>query len=59
MSIGTFKMLLALSVLAYVFMGIVFIVYQKRGQSFIASFDKAVVWAIGFFVVGSTLTAIA
>lgn len=38
-------------ILAYVFMGGVFIVSQKRGHTFIASFDKALVWGTCLFVI--------
>lgn len=37
-------------IVACMFMGGVFIVNQKRGQSFLASFDKAMVWGSGLFV---------
>ncbi len=46
-------------ILACVFMGAVFIISQRQGQTFIASFDKAIVWGSGIFVIGGFLSTIA
>lgn len=51
-SVETFMIIL---ILAYVFMGGIFMVSQRQGQSFVASFDKAMVWGSGVFVIGSCL----
>jgi hypothetical protein len=40
-------------------MGGVFVVSQRQGQTFIASFDKAIVWGGAFFVIGSCLDTVA
>lgn len=45
-------------ILACIFMGAAFIFFQKQGQSFIASFDKAIVWGLGLFVIGSSLSTV-
>ena len=42
---------MAALILAYVFMGGVFVVSQKQGKTFVASFDKAIVWGGCLFVV--------
>jgi steroid 5-alpha reductase family enzyme len=55
-SVETFMIVL---ILAYVFMSGIFIISQRQGQTFIASFDKAIVWGSGFFVIGSCLDTIA
>ena len=55
-SVETFMIVL---ILAYVFMSGVFIVSQKQGHTFVASFDKAIVWGGGFFVIGSCLNTVA
>jgi hypothetical protein len=46
-------------ILAYVLMCGIFIVSQRQGQNFIASFDKALVWGGGFFIIGSCLDTVA
>ena len=45
-------------ILASVFMGIVFIVSQRQGKNFIASFDKAIVWGSSFFVFECCLSTV-
>jgi hypothetical protein len=46
-------------ILAYLFMGVVFIASQRQGQAFIASVDKAFVWGSYFFVIGCCLNTVA
>ena len=46
-------------ILSYAFMAVVVIVSQKQGHTFVASFDKAIVWGGGFFVIGSCLNTVA
>jgi len=50
---------MAVLVLAYVFMGGVFIVSQKQGKSFVASFDKAFAWGSCLFIFGYGLDTVA
>ena len=50
---------MAALIFGYVFMGAVFFTHQRQGQSFIASFDKAMVWGGGLFVVGCCLSTAA
>ncbi len=46
-------------IMAYVFMGGIFVFSQKQGKNFIASFDMAVVWGMGAFVTGCCLDTVA
>ncbi len=55
-SVETFMIVL---ILACVCMGGVFIVSQRKGQTFIASFDKAILWGSALFVIGSCLDTVA
>ena len=47
---------LTMFVLAYIFSACIFMVKQKQGDSFITSFDKAIVRGGCFFVFGSGLS---
>jgi hypothetical protein len=49
---------MALLILAYVFMGLVFIAHQKQGKSFVASFDKAFIWGVWLFAIGNGINAV-
>jgi preprotein translocase subunit YajC len=51
--------LMTMLILACIFMGVVFIISQRQGKSFIASFDKAIVWGSGLFVIGGFLSTVA
>jgi steroid 5-alpha reductase family enzyme len=53
------EMLMITLILACVFTGVIFIISQRQGQTFIASFDKAIVWGSGLFVIGGLLSTIA
>jgi hypothetical protein len=55
-SVETFMFVL---ILAYVLMCGIFILRQRQGHTFIASFDKAIVWGGGFFIIGSCLNTVA
>jgi hypothetical protein len=46
---------MVLIVLAYIFMAGIFFVNQQQGQSFIASFDKALAWGSMVFLIGCGL----
>jgi hypothetical protein len=50
---------MALLILAYVFMGVVFIASQKQGENFVASFDKAFIWGGCLFVIGCGIDTVA
>lgn len=50
--------LMSILILTCIFMGMVFIIRQRQGQTFIASFDKAIVWGSGLFVIGGVLSTI-
>jgi hypothetical protein len=50
---------MAVLILAYVFMGGVFIVSQKQGKTFVESFDKAFIWGGCLFVAGYGLDTVA
>lgn len=54
--VETFMILL---ILAYVFMGVVFITSHKQGKSFVASFDKAFLWGSCAFIIGYGLDSAA
>jgi hypothetical protein len=53
------EMLMATLILACIFMGVVFIISQRQGLTFIASFDKAIVWGGSLFVIGGVLSTVA
>lgn len=53
------EMLMATLILACVFMSGVFIISQRQGKTFIASFDTAIVWGSSLFLVGGCLSTIA
>jgi hypothetical protein len=46
---------MAILILSYALMGGIFIANQKRGHTFIASFNKAFVWGSCLFVIGYSL----
>jgi hypothetical protein len=46
-------------ILAYVFMGGVFIFSQKQGHTFVESFDKAFIWGGCSFIAGYGLNTVA
>ena len=50
---------MSLLILAYVFMGGVFIAHLKQGKSFVASFDHAFIWGVWLFAIGNSLNAAA
>ena len=50
---------MALLILAYIFMGVIFIAHQKQGKSFLESFDKAFIWGGILFVIGYGIDAVA
>lgn len=51
--------ILTVFILAYVFSAWIFMLKQKQGASFIASFDKAIQRGAVFFILGSGLSFIA
>jgi hypothetical protein len=55
-NVETFMTLL---ILAYVFMGVVFVTHQKQGRNFVASFDKAFIWGGCLFLVGYGVDTVA
>lgn len=59
MNYSLIEILMTVLILACVFMGAVFIAHQKKGQTFIESFDKAVAWGSGLFVIGGCLGTVA
>lgn len=50
---------MAFLILAYVFMGVVFVAHQKQGKNFVASFDKAFIWGGCLFVIGYGVDTVA
>jgi len=50
---------MAVLILAYVFMGAVFVSRQNKGHTFVASFDKAFAWGSCLFVVAYSLDTVA
>ena len=50
------EMLMTLLIMACAFMSAVFIAHQKQGQTFIASFDKAIAYGSYLFVIGCCLS---
>lgn len=45
-------------IFAYVFMCSIFLMHQKRGKSFVDSFDKAFMWGSAIFVIGYGLDTV-
>ncbi len=54
-SIETFGLML---ILAYMLMCAVFMLCQKKGKSFVDSFDKAFLWGSCLFVIGYSLDTV-
>ena len=48
-SVDTF---LTLLILANAFMGLMFIIHQRQGKSFVASFNKSTIWEAYLFTIG-------
>jgi hypothetical protein len=51
--------ILILLITAYVLSGGIFIFSQRQGQTYIASFDRAIAWGGSLFVIGNCLDAVA
>jgi len=45
-------------IMAYALMSGIFIISQGRGQTFMASFDTAVKWGSGLFIIGYCLNIV-
>lgn len=50
------EMLMTILILVSLLMGGIFIAYQRKGLTFVASFDRAIMWGSGLFAIGSFLS---
>lgn len=54
-AIETFGLML---IMAYVLMCVIFLLCQKKGKSFVDSFDKAFLWGSSLFIIGYGLDTV-
>lgn len=49
------EMITTALILASIFMSVAYISYRRQGKTFVAAFDKSLIWGTGLFVIGSVL----